>query len=72
VAAITTTFPDPAPVFCVPLPWHPRQHPVTRLRERSAAVVNWLAAIEPNDIAGYGGDVPTKYMRAIERKLHEL
>ena len=54
VMAITTTFPDPPPERCVPLPWHPRAHPVTRLRERSAAVVNWIAQIHVSDVVGFG------------------
>ena len=72
VMAITTTFPDPPPHFCVPLPWHPRGHPVTRLNRRSAAVVNWLATIGVDDVVGYGGDVPAKIMHVIDEKLGDL
>ncbi len=72
VMAITTTFPDPPPEFCVALPWHPRGHPITRLHQRSAAVVNWLAKIFPDDIIGYGGDVPGKIMRIIREKLDQI
>jgi hypothetical protein len=72
VIAITTTFADPPPLFCVALPWHPRGHPVTRLHQRSAAVVNWLSLIHFSDVVGYGGDVPSKTMRLIEQKLDEL
>jgi mRNA-degrading endonuclease toxin of MazEF toxin-antitoxin module len=72
VMAITTTFANPPPKFCVPLPWHPRGHPVTRLHQRSAAVANWLSMIHPADIVGYGGDVPSKTMRLIEQMLQEL
>jgi mRNA-degrading endonuclease toxin of MazEF toxin-antitoxin module len=69
VAAITTTFTDPPPEFCVPLPWHPRGHPVTKLTKRSAAVCNWVAAIDMDLIVGFGGDVPAKVMQLIENKL---
>ncbi len=67
-----TTFTDPPPEFCVPLPWHPQGHPVTRLHQRSAAVVNWLASILSIDVVGYGGDVPKKTMRIILEKLNQL
>jgi len=72
VMAITTTFADPPPLFCVPLPWHPREHPVTKLHQRSAAVLNWLAMIHPTDVVGYGGDVPEKIMRVIRVRLDEM
>jgi hypothetical protein len=72
VVAVTTTFADPPPDSCIPLPWHPREHPVTRLNRRSAAVVNWLASLHPSDVVGFGGDVPARIMRAIQRKLGGL
>src|SRR5437870_4372201 len=71
VMAITTTFTDPPPEFCVPLPWYPRGHPVTRLQQRSAAVVNWLSSIRASDVVGYGGEVPAKTMRVIRAKLDQ-
>jgi mRNA-degrading endonuclease toxin of MazEF toxin-antitoxin module len=69
VVAITTTFTDPPPEFCVTLPWHPRGHPVTRLNKRSAAVCDWLAVIMPDEIVGFGGDVPARTMQLIQSKL---
>ncbi|HWB52697.1 MAG TPA: type II toxin-antitoxin system PemK/MazF family toxin, partial [Tepidisphaeraceae bacterium] len=72
VMAITTTFSDPPPEFCIALPWHPREHPVTRLRKRSAAVVNWLATISSDDIIGFGGDVPKGIMQIIREKLDQI
>ena len=72
VAAITTTFADPPPKFCVPVPWHPRGHSVTGLHQRSAAVVNWLAPLRAADIVGFGGDVPAKTLRLLQAKLDEL
>ena len=72
VMAVTTTFPDPTPRDCVPLPWHPRSHPITRLNRRSAAVISWLSTIGVADVTGYGGDVPVKVMHQIESRLDEL
>ncbi|MEA2709002.1 MAG: mRNA interferase MazF [Phycisphaerales bacterium] len=57
VAAITTTFADPPPPFCVPIPWHPRGHPVTHLNQRSAVVTNWLAMLATDNVVGFAGDV---------------
>lgn len=72
VMAVTTTFSEPPPEFCVSLPWHPNGHPVTRLHKRISAVVNWLATISAEDIVGYGGDVPEKIMRIIREKLDQI
>ena len=72
VAAVTTTFGDPPPHYCVPLPWHPREHPVTRLNRRSAVVVNWLASVAAEDVVGFGGDVPAETMRVVQEKLDEI
>jgi mRNA-degrading endonuclease toxin of MazEF toxin-antitoxin module len=69
VVAVTTTFTDPPPQFCAPLPWHPRGHPVTKLTKRSAAVCNWVAALKEDEIVGFGGDVPAKTMRLIEDRM---
>ena len=68
---MTTTFTDPPPEFCAPLPWHPRGHPITKLAKRSAAVCNWVAALKKEQIVGFGGDVPAKTMQMIEAKLPE-
>jgi len=71
LVAITTTFTVPPPEFCVPLPWHPRGHPVTRLTRRSAAVCDWLSVMLPDQIVGFGGDVPSKTMHLIQAKVRE-
>ena len=71
-AAITTTFPEPPSPHCVKLPWHPSGRVSTGLRQRSAAVTNWLTTISPSDVVGYGGDVPRRIMDEIQRKLTEL
>jgi hypothetical protein len=72
VAAVTTAFGDPPPASHNPVPWHPEGHPVTRLNRRSAAVVDWLSAIEPDDIVGFGGDAPARVMRLIQEKLGDI
>jgi mRNA-degrading endonuclease toxin of MazEF toxin-antitoxin module len=72
VAAITTTFSEPPEPYCVKLPWHPSGRVSTNLRQRSAVVVNWLATISPNDVVGYGGDVPRRIMDKVQQKLSEL
>jgi hypothetical protein len=72
VAAITTTFADPAPQFCVPLPWHPSGNCGTALRQRSAVVLNWLATIQFQDVVGFGGDVPARVMNIVQARLAEL
>jgi len=72
VVAISTTFPDPPPGDYIPLPWHPRGHPITRLKKRSAVVAKWVATIEPQNVMEMGGDVPKKQLIAIDKKLLEL
>ena len=69
VMAITTTYPDPPPADHVELPWHAQGHPVTRLTRRSAAVTTWMDTIMPDQIRGYGGGVPPKYMRKILERI---
>jgi len=72
VVAVTTTYPDPAPDDHVELPWHNSKHPVTRLSQRSAAVVSWLNTIMPDQVEGFAGDTPAKQMKAIEEKLDQI
>src|SRR5258708_6590682 len=70
VVAVTTTFPDPPPANHVSLPWNPDpRRVITRLATRSAAVVDWLAAIRPADVLDVKGEVPAKQMRAIQNLL---
>jgi mRNA-degrading endonuclease toxin of MazEF toxin-antitoxin module len=73
VMAISTSFPDPPPAYHIELPWHndPRRV-VTRLSSRSAAVVNWLRAVNPNEVTRLAGDVPPQRMLEILRRLDEL
>ena len=53
--AITTTYPEPAPSLCVELPWDPSGRCSTGLRQRSAAVVDWVIEIAPEDIVAVVG-----------------
>jgi len=71
--AISTSFPDPAPLNHVELPWHndPRRA-ATRLRARSAAVIHWLRSVHPDEVADYAGDVPPALMLDILRRLDAL
>src|SRR5947207_9183970 len=70
VMAVTTTYPEPPPPWHVELPWYPDPRRVgTRLGQRSAAVVEWLNKISPEDVLELKGDVPQKVMREIERQL---
>jgi len=70
VMAVTTTFANPPPRWHVPLPWNPDPRRVrTRLGQRSAAVVNWVDVVRPEDVLDVKGDVPVSVMREIERQL---
>lgn len=70
--AITTTYPEPPPRNCVPLPWSPHRHPATRLARRSAAVCDWLIQVLPSDIELTGGYVPARTMLRILECLQGL
>jgi mRNA-degrading endonuclease toxin of MazEF toxin-antitoxin module len=73
VMAVTTTFPDPPPQWHVQLPWNADPRRVkTRLARRSAAVVNWVDVIAPDDVLDVRGEVPVKVMREIEEQLARL
>lgn len=71
--AISTSFPDPPPANHVELPWHndPRRV-ATRLPSRSAAVINWLRCVHPDEVTRLAGDVPPALMLDILRRLNEL
>jgi hypothetical protein len=73
VMAITTTFADPPPPNCVTLPWNsdPRRVP-TGLARRSAAVVNWLDMVYPDEVDGIIGMMPPKILAEIQRRLANL
>lgn len=65
VAAVTTTFSDPPPDDVVPIPWHPRGHPVTGLRQRSGVVTSWIVTLTADDVVDLVGDVPSKILAKI-------
>jgi hypothetical protein len=67
--AVTTTFPDPPPDDCVPLPWHPQGRVLTGLRKRSAAVLSWIVSLDIADVLMLHGDVPAPLMHEILRRL---
>ena len=73
VMAISTSFPAPPPVGYVELPWHNDKRRVpTRLSQRSAAVVNWLCSLHPDEIDELAGDVPPRKMIEILEQLDRL
>jgi mRNA-degrading endonuclease toxin of MazEF toxin-antitoxin module len=47
VLAVTTTFSQPPPKHHIPLPWNTKGNTLTKLRQRSAVVLNWQALIRP-------------------------
>jgi mRNA-degrading endonuclease toxin of MazEF toxin-antitoxin module len=68
VMAITTTLPEPPPPWHVPLPWNAdARKVVTRLAQRSAAVVNWVDVVRVSDVLEINGVLPAKVLREIER-----
>lgn len=70
--AITTTFAEPPPDYCVEIPWYRLGHRVTGLKRRSAAVCNWMVEIHPSDIEGRPiGMVPKKYLLDILNRITE-
>ncbi len=72
-APITHTFTDPPPRECVPIPWHRRGHPSTRLHVRSAAVCGGWGPTElrPSDVVSVEGFLPTKYLIQVLRRVEE-
>ncbi len=65
VAAVTITFADPPPANIVPIPWHPRGHPVTGLRQRSGVVTDWIVVMRASDVVDFVGDVPSRTLAKI-------
>lgn len=73
VMAISTSYPDPAPENHVELPWHnDKRRSPTRLSKRSAAVIDWLAFVQPDEIEDFAGDVPPRIMIEILSRLQAL
>jgi mRNA-degrading endonuclease toxin of MazEF toxin-antitoxin module len=71
--AITTTYPDPPPPQYVELPWNPdRRKTSTGLAHRSAAVVNWLETVLPNEIEDIIGHIPSRTKAVIKQRMLEL
>jgi mRNA-degrading endonuclease toxin of MazEF toxin-antitoxin module len=70
VVCVTTRFRNPPPPNHVSLPWNndPRRVP-TRLAQRSAAVIDWLETLYPDEILEVKGYVPTTVMAEIQHRL---
>jgi mRNA-degrading endonuclease toxin of MazEF toxin-antitoxin module len=67
--AISTTFPEPPPVFAVPVPWHPLGTASTGLRKRSAAITDWIRAMPPAAIVHAEGYVKNTLLQVIYAKI---
>jgi mRNA-degrading endonuclease toxin of MazEF toxin-antitoxin module len=73
VMCITTTFADPPPKDHFPLPWNPDPRRVeTGLARRSAAVLDWLDTLYPDEVLAVKGRVPQPLMHEINRRLRTL
>jgi hypothetical protein len=67
--AITSTLKDPLGPEYVELPWKRGGHPRTGLKQRCAAVCNWLIAIQQDAVKDFAGTVPPPQLLAILEKL---
>jgi mRNA-degrading endonuclease toxin of MazEF toxin-antitoxin module len=56
----------------VALPWHPRGHPRTGLKERCAAVCTWLVRVPVASIQSLGGVVPGRQLLDIQTRIRPL
>src|SRR4051812_456523 len=73
ILCVTTTFSDPPPADHIPLPWNndPRRV-ATGLAQRSAAVIDWLDILYPDEILEVKGRVPPSLMAEIQNRLSDL
>lgn len=54
------------------LPFSPRGHATTKLRQDCAAIIGWYHRIFiPDNVIGFGGDVPARQMVQIDRAVYE-
>src|SRR5437870_275226 len=58
VVAISSQLNESPAEVQVELPWHPRKHPRTGLRERCAAVCTWMEKVPGASIQESAGTVP--------------
>jgi hypothetical protein len=71
VAGISTKYRNYAQPF-VSLPFRDSMqgHPMTQLRKDCAVIAGWYQAIfVPDDIAAFGGDVPTSQLRELNKQV---
>ena len=71
-AAITTTFPNPAPSTCVELPWNPSGKVATGLRKRSAVVLDWVFRVRPQQLDEVVGYITPKLLQTILTKISQM
>lgn len=74
IAVGSTTFTKPIRSFEVMLPAVPagKCHPITKLREETVIVCDWIVRMPVKDILDKGGEVPGKYAWKVREKLNEL
>src|SRR5260221_14641893 len=56
----------------VPLPFSSQGHAVTHLKQDCGAIIGWYARLSiPDDVIGFGGDVPRSTMMQINSAVRE-
>jgi mRNA-degrading endonuclease toxin of MazEF toxin-antitoxin module len=69
VVAISTQLQEAPAELQVELPWHPRGHPRTGLRQRCAAVCTWMEKVQVGGIQGVAGLVPGRQLLDILTRI---
>jgi hypothetical protein len=69
VVAISTQLQEAPAEVQVELPWDPRRHPRTGLKERCAAVCTWMVNVSVASIQGYAGVVPGRQLLDILSRI---
>jgi mRNA-degrading endonuclease toxin of MazEF toxin-antitoxin module len=72
VVAVTTRLDEAPAQALVELPWDPRGHPRTGLKERCAAVCTWMEKVNVTAIKGYAGIVPGRKLLDILTRIMPL
>jgi hypothetical protein len=70
VVACSTQSCDPA--LEVQLPWDPKGHPMTKLKKRTFATVDWIEEISVSDVCEIKGIIPPTTLDRIWDKIRTL
>jgi mRNA interferase MazF len=70
VVAISTQHNEAPVEVQVELPWDPRRHPRTGLKERCAAICTWMVKVRVASIQGYAGVVPGRQLLDILTRIN--